>query len=126
MAGNTEYKNNWQREHKDTKLLTLPKGRKAEIQAVADAQGESLNDFIIKAIDERMERIQQKIESVTPFTPPPGEVCPEDCKKRCGVIYAGEDRTEKPWCSAYSIEITDYDEQTGKHRKCTECLQDSK
>ena len=33
------------------------KGRKAEIQAAADAQGESLNDFIVKAIDERMERL---------------------------------------------------------------------
>ena len=35
----------------------VPKGRKAEIQAVADALGESLNDFIVTAIDERMERV---------------------------------------------------------------------
>ena len=35
----------------------VPKGRKAEIQAAADALGESMNDFIVKAIDERMERI---------------------------------------------------------------------
>ena len=40
--------------------MTLPKGRKAEIQAAADAAGESLNDFITKAIDERMERVEQK------------------------------------------------------------------
>lgn len=38
----------------------VPKGRKAEIQAAADAVGESLNDFICKAIDERMERMKQK------------------------------------------------------------------
>ncbi|WP_312279293.1 hypothetical protein [Oscillibacter sp.] len=36
----------------------VPKGRKAEIQAAADAVGESLNDFIRKAIDERMERME--------------------------------------------------------------------
>ena len=35
----------------------VPKGRKAEIQAVADVLGESLNDFIVTAIDERMERV---------------------------------------------------------------------
>lgn len=36
----------------------VPKGRKAEIQAAADAARESLNDFICKAIDERMERME--------------------------------------------------------------------
>lgn len=34
----------------------VPKGRKAEIQAAADAAGETLNEFIVKAIDKRMER----------------------------------------------------------------------
>lgn len=38
----------------------VPKGRKAEIQTAADAVGESLNDFICKAIDERMERMGRK------------------------------------------------------------------
>ena len=38
----------------------VPKGRKAEIQAAADAQGESLNDFIVTASDERMERLGHK------------------------------------------------------------------
>lgn len=36
----------------------VPKGRKAEIQSAADAVGETLNEFIVKAIDERMERIK--------------------------------------------------------------------
>lgn len=40
----------------------VPKGRKAEIQAVADAQGESLNDFIIKAIDERIQRLKEALK----------------------------------------------------------------
>ncbi|MDU6347590.1 MAG: hypothetical protein E6593_12635 [Clostridium sp.] len=38
----------------------VPKGRKAEIQAAADALGESLNDFIVKAIDERVERLHKQ------------------------------------------------------------------
>lgn len=62
MKNRTEYKNQWMKENRDTKLLTLPKGRKAEIQAAADAVGESLNDFITKAIDERMERLGSKSE----------------------------------------------------------------
>lgn len=36
--------------------LTVPKGRKAEIKAHADAHGESVNSFINRAIDEAMER----------------------------------------------------------------------
>ena len=34
----------------------VPKGRKAEIQAAADATGETLNEYIVGAIDQRMER----------------------------------------------------------------------
>ncbi len=36
--------------------LTLPKGRKAELQAHAQYQGESLNGFISRAIDGQIER----------------------------------------------------------------------
>lgn len=36
--------------------LTLPKGRKDEIQAHAASQGESVNAFINRAISEAMER----------------------------------------------------------------------
>lgn len=32
----------------------VPKGHKAEIQAAADAAGESLNEYIVKAINKRM------------------------------------------------------------------------
>lgn len=36
--------------------LTVTKGRKAVIQAHAQAQGESVNGFVNRAIDETMER----------------------------------------------------------------------
>ena len=55
MAGKAEYKNQWQKENCDRVNLTLPKGRKAELQAYA-AAGESLNGFIGRAINETMER----------------------------------------------------------------------
>ena len=36
--------------------LTVPKGKKDTIKAHAEAQGESVNGFINRAIDETMER----------------------------------------------------------------------
>lgn len=36
--------------------LTVPKGRKAEIKAHAESQGESVNAFIVRAVNETMER----------------------------------------------------------------------
>lgn len=56
MAGKTQYKNTWQKENVDRVNLTMPKGRKAIIQAHAAAAGESLNGFIGRAITETMER----------------------------------------------------------------------
>jgi hypothetical protein len=103
----------------------VPKGRKVEIQAEADVQNESLNDFIVKAIDERIERLQRKRDAETPFAPPLGEWCTKNCKKRCGVIYANSDGIEKPWCSLYGKELTDRDETTGEYRKCAECLNEA-
>lgn len=38
----------------------VPKGRKAEIQAHAEKQGESLNGFVVRAIDETIERDKGK------------------------------------------------------------------
>lgn len=54
MAGKTEYKNNWQKENVDRVNLTMPKGKKDTIKAHAEAQGESVNGFINRAIDETM------------------------------------------------------------------------
>ncbi len=56
MAGKAEYKNQWQKENCDRVNLTLPKGRKAELQAHATAHGESVNGFISRAIAQTMER----------------------------------------------------------------------
>lgn len=56
MAGNSEYRNSWIAEKLDRINLTVPKGRKAEIQAHAAARGESVNAFIGRAIQEAMER----------------------------------------------------------------------
>lgn len=58
MAGNTGYKNNWAKEKLDRISLTVPKGRKEELQEHAQQQGESLNAFINRAIDETRERDQ--------------------------------------------------------------------
>ena len=54
MAGKTEYKNTWQRENVDRVNLTMPKGRKDIIKAHAEAQGESVNGFINRAIDHQI------------------------------------------------------------------------
>lgn len=40
--------------------LTMPKGRKDVIKAHAEAQGESINGFINRAIDETLEREDAK------------------------------------------------------------------
>ena len=56
MAGNTKYKNNWQKENVDRINLTVPKGQKDVIKAHVAARGESVNGFIGRAIQETMER----------------------------------------------------------------------
>jgi len=48
--------NKYIKENYDTYRLTFPKGRKAELQSHAAAQGESLNGFVNRAIDEAVER----------------------------------------------------------------------
>ena len=55
-----ERKAKWQNDYiartYDRVNLTIPKGQKETIKAHADAQGESLNAFINRAITETMER----------------------------------------------------------------------
>lgn len=46
----------------DRVALVIPKGRKAEIQALAAQNGESLNGFINKAIEEREARMREEEE----------------------------------------------------------------
>lgn len=58
MAENkkSEYRNDWISKTYDRINLTVPKGRKDEVKAHAETQGESLNAFINRAILETMER----------------------------------------------------------------------
>lgn len=59
MAGEnrkSEYRNAWIAEKLDRVNLTMPKGQKDTVKAHAEAQGESLNAFINRAITETMER----------------------------------------------------------------------
>ena len=56
MASRSEYRNGWIAEKLDRVNLTMPKGKKDAIKAHAEAQGESVNGFINRAIDETMER----------------------------------------------------------------------
>lgn len=60
MAGKTEYKNKWQSENCERISLVVKKGRKDEIKAAAEKQGQSLNGYIVNAIDEKMERDNTK------------------------------------------------------------------
>ena len=46
----------YMKENYDVFQIRMPKGRKAVIQAHAQAQGESVNGFVNRAIDETMER----------------------------------------------------------------------
>ena len=59
MAGEnkkSEYRNAWIAEKLDRVNLPMPKGQKDTVKAHAEAQGESLNAFINRAINETMER----------------------------------------------------------------------
>ena len=40
--------------------VLVPKGRRDEIKAAAAASGESMNQYIVTAIDQRMERDKQE------------------------------------------------------------------
>lgn len=63
MAGNAKYKNKWLKEKRDRFMLTMPKGRKAELKAIAEQEGKSLNHFINEAIDNRIEQLNKKVVS---------------------------------------------------------------
>lgn len=62
MGGKTsaKSKNTWITKAYDRINLTVPKGQKDLIQAHAEAQGESTNGFINRAISETMERDKAK------------------------------------------------------------------
>ena len=66
--------NKYKKTNYDRVELVVPKGRKDTIKAHAAAQGESVNGFINRAIDEAMERDGQKrpsepTEGIDPSVP---------------------------------------------------------
>lgn len=50
----------YMKENYDNFQIRMPKGKKEIIKAHAESKGESLNGFINKAIDERIERDNKK------------------------------------------------------------------
>ena len=54
-----KYNNEFNKQAYDRINLTVPKGRKEIIQAVAQANNESVNAFINRLIDSELERIEQ-------------------------------------------------------------------
>jgi len=50
----TRAKNKYNAQNYDSLRIVVPRGRKAEILAVAEAAGDSLNGYVTKAVDERM------------------------------------------------------------------------
>lgn len=59
MKKQAEWSRAYNEKNYDRLYPFVPKGKKAEIQAAADKQGETLNEFIVKAIEERMNRLQE-------------------------------------------------------------------
>ena len=55
VSKKTAYQNEYIKSAYDRINLTVPKGKKAEIQAFAASKGESVNGFILKAITRAME-----------------------------------------------------------------------
>lgn len=51
----------WDAANLDRVSIAMPKGKKEEIKAAAAAVGESMNQYIIAAIDQRIERDNGKV-----------------------------------------------------------------
>ena len=62
MGGKTsnESKRKYNEKSYDRIQLVVKKGRKAEIQAAAEKQGESLNAYVIGAVERRMKTEQEE------------------------------------------------------------------
>ena len=60
MTKASDYRNQWISKVYDRINLTVPKGKKEEIQAHAAAQGESVNAFLNRAVEETIERDKEK------------------------------------------------------------------
>ena len=56
----TAAKNRYNAKAYDRLNVVVPKGRKVELQAHAEGRGESLNGFIVRAVDEAIERDNER------------------------------------------------------------------
>lgn len=50
----------WDAANLDRVSIAMPKGKKDDIKAAAAAVGESMNQYIINAVEQRMERDNEK------------------------------------------------------------------
>lgn len=58
----------YEQQNYDKVLLRLEKGRKGEIKAAAEKQEQSLNGFIVSAIDEKINRSTPTTADITKYT----------------------------------------------------------
>ena len=52
----------WDAANLDRVSIALPKGKKDDIKAAAAAAGESMNQYIIAAVDQRMQRDKEQVQ----------------------------------------------------------------
>ena len=50
----------WDTANLDRVSIAMPKGKKDDIKAASSAVGESMNQYIINAVEQRMERDKEK------------------------------------------------------------------
>lgn len=50
----------WDAANLDRVSIAMPKGKKDDVKEAASAAGESMNQYIVTAIDQRMEREKQE------------------------------------------------------------------
>lgn len=53
-----KYQNDYNKQKYDRTTIMTPKGKKDQIRAAAKAAGMSMNEFIVAAIDEKLERLE--------------------------------------------------------------------
>ena len=68
-----EAKNRWNAKNYDRIGVMAPKGEKAEFQAAAEAQGQSVNAYILEAVRRRMESERDSAGTVSNAPESPSE-----------------------------------------------------
>ena len=55
----TRAKRKYNEKNYDRLTMNIKKGKKEELKSIAEQQGQSLNAFVLSAIDEKIERLDQ-------------------------------------------------------------------